>query len=179
MARKFLKRFFPDPVKVRQNPSLQFLGKLLQTPNLFHLNRHSVSLAVFWGIFIAFVYPLPGQMPLAALAALYLGCNLPICVALVWITNPITIPFFFYLAYRLGCWVLGMTPETFQVELTWAWAWQEMERLVPPFMLGSLLLGLGLGSLGYVGIRLLWRWTVAKQWRQRQRRRATEKILRG
>ena len=98
MARKFLKRFFPTPAAIKSNPALHFLGDLLHDPNLFHLNRHSVSVAFFVGIFVAFALPIPGQMAIAAVAALYFRCNLPISVALVWITNPLTIPFFFYFA---------------------------------------------------------------------------------
>ncbi len=96
MARNLLKRFIPTPAAIKSNPALHFLGDLLHDPNLFHLNRHSVSVAFFWGLFIALL-PIPGQMPVAAGAALLLRCNLPITVALVWITNPFTMPFFFFL----------------------------------------------------------------------------------
>ena len=77
MARNLLKRFIPSSTSIKNNPALHFLGDLLHDPNLFHLNRHSVSVALFWGLFIACL-PIPGQMPLAALAALYFRCNLPI-----------------------------------------------------------------------------------------------------
>ena len=172
MARKIFKRFFPTPETIKKHPSLQFLGKLLHDPNLFHLNRHSVSVAFFWGTFVAFAFPLPGQMAVAAVAALYFRCNLPISVALVWITNPFTIPFFFYLAYSIGCFVLGIAPEKFQIELSWGWVMQELERLVPPFLLGSVLLGLVLGGLGYFGMQLYWRWHVAHNWEKRRIKRS-------
>ena len=68
MARKLFRRYLPSAAKVKDNPSLHFLVDLLHDPNLFHLNRHSVSVAFFVGIFIAFI-PIPGQMPVAALPA--------------------------------------------------------------------------------------------------------------
>ncbi|MFC6755273.1 DUF2062 domain-containing protein, partial [Halorubrum tibetense] len=89
MAKKLLKRWMPDPAKIRNHASLQFLGNVLHDPNLFHLNRTSVSRAFFVGIFICFL-PIPGQMGLAALCALWFRANLPISAALVWISNPIT-----------------------------------------------------------------------------------------
>lgn len=172
MARNLLKRFFPSPAAIKSNPALHFLGDLLHDPNLFHLNRHSVSVAFFWGTFVAFAFPLPGQMALAALAALYFRCNLPISVALVWVTNPFTVPFFFYLAYQIGCLILGIPEETFKFELTWSWLIDELSRLAPPFLLGSVILGLALGACGYSGMQLFWRWQVRHNWKKRQRKRA-------
>jgi uncharacterized protein (DUF2062 family) len=172
MARKFLKRFLPSQAIIKKHPSLQFLGGLLHDPNLFHLNRHSVSVAFFVGIFVAFAFPLPGQMAVAALGAFLFRCNLPISVALVWITNPLTIPFCFYIAYVLGCFVLQIPPEKFQFELSWEWAFNELERLLPPFLVGSVFLGFILGALGYFGMQLFWRLQVAHTWEKRLRKRA-------
>lgn len=172
MARKFLKRFFPTQATIKKHPSLQFLGDLLHDPNLFHLNRHSVSVAFFVGTFAAFAFPLPGQMAVASLGAFLFRCNLPISVALTWITNPFTIPFCFYIAYSIGCFVLQVPPEKFQVELSWTWAMKELERLLPPFLVGSVILGTILGALGYFGMQLFWRWHVAHNWERRQKERA-------
>ncbi len=170
MARKFLKRLFPTPAAIKSNPALQFLGDLLHDPNLFHLNRHSVSVAFFIGLFVAFALPIPGQMAIAAVAALYFRCNLPISVALVWVTNPLTIPFFFYLAYALGCLVLQVQPGKFQFEFSWVWMSRELGHLLPPFMLGSVLMGLVIGALGYVLMQLYWRWNVSRNWEKRKER---------
>lgn len=172
MARKLFKRFFPSAAAIKKHPSLHFLGGLLHDPNLFHLNRHSVSVAFFVGIFVAFAFPLPGQMAVAAIGAFLFRCNLPISVALVWITNPLTIPFCFYLAYVLGCFVLQIHPEKFQFELSWAWAIKELGRLLPPFLFGSVLLGLALGALGYFGMQLFWRFHVLRNWERRSKKRA-------
>jgi uncharacterized protein len=171
MARNLLKRFIPTAAAIKSNPALHFLGDLLHDPNLFHLNRRSVSVAFFVGIFIAVAIPLPGQMAIAALAALYFRCNLPISVALVWITNPLTLPFFFYFAYVLGCFVLRIAPTRFSFELSWAWFSNELERLLPPFLLGSLLLGLILATLGYITMQLYWRWNVNRNWEKRKKMR--------
>ena len=170
MARNLLKRFFPSPAAIKSNPALHFLGDLLHDPNLFHLNRHSVSVAFFWGILLAFAFPLPGQMAVAALAALYFRCNLPICVALVWITNPLTIPFFFFIAYKIGCLILGIPEEAFKFELSWSWIMNELERLAPPFLLGSVIMGIVLGGLGYFGMQFYWRWHVNHNWNKRKKR---------
>ena len=101
MARKLLKRLMPDPESIRKRPGLKFLGKLLHDPNLFHLNRHSVSVAAFVGVFTSFL-PLPGQMLIAAGLALLARCNLPLSIVLVWISNPLTILPIFATTTKLG-----------------------------------------------------------------------------
>jgi uncharacterized protein (DUF2062 family) len=170
MARKLLKRFIPSSAAIKDKPGLKFLGNLLHDPNLFHLNRHSVSAAFFVGIFIAFI-PTPGQMPLAALAALFVRCNLPIAVALVWITNPVTMPAIFFACYQLGRWMMQMEPATAPFAFTLEWLLNEVRLIWKPFILGCLTSGLVLGTLGYFGMRGFWRWNVVQNWERRKRKR--------
>ncbi len=169
MARKLLKRYLPTAAKVKDNPSLHFLGDLLHDPNLFHLNRHSVSVAFFVGIFLAFI-PIPFQMPLAALTALWVRCNLPIAVVLVWITNPLTMPAIYFATYQFGRWLLNAPPVSFSVEPTWEWLANEFVLIWKPLVVGSLLTGLIFGALGYVLTRLFWRWHVVQGWNKRKKR---------
>jgi uncharacterized protein (DUF2062 family) len=82
-------------VEIKGHKNLSFLGEKLHDPNLWHLNRRSVSAAFAIGLFAAWI-PTPGQMVIAAIIALYFRANLPISVALVWITNPLTMPPMFY-----------------------------------------------------------------------------------
>jgi len=171
MARKLLKRLMPNPESIRETSSLKFLGTLLHDPNLFHLNRHSVSVAAFVGIFVCFL-PFPGQMILAATLALLLRCNLPLSIMLVWISNPITIPPIFYATYKLGSWILGTPPIDFNIELTWAWFVEEFTHLWQPLLTGSLIAGLTFGAIAYLAMRSFWRWQVLNHWKKRQKERA-------
>lgn len=170
MPRKLLKRWLPDPKKVREKPGLQFLGTLLHDPNLFLLNRQSVSLAFMVGLFVCFL-PVPGQMPLAATAALLMRCNLPLAVSLVWLTNPVTMPVLFFAAYKAGAWMLGRPPTHFSFELTWDWLSTGFLTIWKPLLLGCLTFGIGSGLAGYLLIQGFWRWHVADRWKQRGERR--------
>ena len=170
MARKLIRRFLPNAHAVKDTPALQFLGDLLHDPNLFHLNRHSVSLAVFFGVFLAFL-PLPGQMILAALAALWVRCNLPIAVALVWITNPLTMSPIYFFTYQLGRKLLDAPAVSAPVELSWGWVAEEFALIWKPLLLGSLLTGFVLGGLSYIAMQLYWRWHVTHSWEKRRRQR--------
>lgn len=170
MPRKLFKRYMPKPNVVQANPKLKFLGPLLEDPNLFHLNRYSVSMATLIGIFLAF-FPLPGQMALAALVAFWVRCNLPLAIALVWITNPITIPPIFFATYKLGSWLLNTPPILFDGNITWEWIHSELGRVWKPLLVGSLCAGSFFSLLGYFSVRAIWRYYVIYQWRHRQKRR--------
>lgn len=170
MARRLIKRWFPDPHKVRHHKHLRLFGTLLHDPNLWHLNRHSVSDAFAIGLFMAFV-PMPFQMIPAAALAIYLRANLPIAVALVWITNPFTMPPVFYFCYLLGAWILNTPPLPFEFEPTWEWIGWELSRIWQPFLLGSLVVASVASLAGYWSIRGLWRWHVIRDWERRKTRR--------
>ncbi|GLS26453.1 DUF2062 domain-containing protein [Marinibactrum halimedae] len=174
MARKILKRWMPDPSKVREMKALQFLGDVIHDPNLFHLNRHSVSVAFFFGIFIAFL-PIPGQMILAAVASIIFHCNLPITVALVWISNPITMAPLFFATYKFGTWLLGTPIEEFHFEMSWSWLREEVMTIWQPLLVGSLLTGIISGTLGYLSMQAFWRWQVVRHWNKRKKLRENPK----
>lgn len=169
MAKKIIRRFLPDVHSIRNHKNLKFFGKLLHDPNLWHLNRRSVSGAFAIGLFMAFV-PMPFQMiPAAALAILF-RVNLPISVALVWITNPITMPPIFYFTYTLGTWILDKPVLAIEFEISWDWITYELHRIWKPFFLGSLLMGAFCSAAGYFTIRAIWRWHVIREWEQRKSR---------
>ena len=101
MPKHLFKRYAPDPQAVREHKHLRVFAAFLHDPNLFHLNRRSVSGAFAAGLFWAMI-PIPVQMLAAALTAITVRINLPISVALVWVTNPFTMPAVFYFNYLVG-----------------------------------------------------------------------------
>ncbi len=156
MPKQFLRKFLPDPHKITQSKSLRIFGKWLHEPNLWHMNRKSVSLAFMVGFFVMWI-PLPSQMIIATAAAILFRCNLPISVALVWLTNPITMPPMFYAAYLTGNWLLGLPPNSIEFEASFEWIAEEMNLIWQPFLLGCLVLGILSSITAFTGIRLLWR----------------------
>lgn len=175
MPKSFIKRWLPTPEQVRSQRGLKFLGSLLHDPNLFHLNRHSVSVAFAVGVFTSFL-PMPCQMLIAAMLALWFRCNLPLSVALVWISNPVTIPMIFYGTYKLGAWMLGTQPLEFNIELSWAWLTEEIGRIWLPLFFGSLFCGISFATLSYFTTQALWRWHVVKRWKERLALRKAQTI---
>jgi len=175
MPKKTLKKYFPNPQTVQNHPSLQFLGSLLHEPNLWHLNRRSVSRAFLVGIFFAFI-PMPFQMVAAAIAGVFIHSNLPISIGLVWISNPITIPPIFYFTYKVGTVILDLPSRPFEIELSIDWAMRELGAIWEPLLLGSLLCAAIFSMMGYIGIRLFWRWHVIRNWKKRAAKRAARHL---
>lgn len=175
MPRKFLKRWTPDPSRIRNIRGLGFLGRILEDQHLFHLNRHSVSTAVFIGLFTCFL-PMPGQMAVGAMAALVARGNLPITIALIWLSNPVTMPIMFFSAYQLGAWLLGARHQPFNFEVSWQWFATGLPAIWQPLLLGSVVCGLFFGSLGYLLVHWVWRWHVADRWKQRRQKRLQAKM---
>lgn len=161
----------PSAARMREIKSLHVLGDWIYETNLWHLNRYSASMAFFVGLFVAFM-PIPGQMPAAALLALILRCNLPISVCLVWITNPLTMPALFFLAYQVGALIVNAPLTALEFELSFSWLSNQLAYIWQPFLLGCLICGLFFGCLGYFVVSLLWRWRVSVHWRERKRKRA-------
>lgn len=170
MAKKLIRRYLQNPHKIRDHKHLRLFGKLLHDPNLWHLNRRSVSGAAAIGLFMAFV-PMPLQMIPAAALAIYFRINLPIAVALVWLTNPFTMAPVFYFCYQLGAWVLQTPVQPVTLELSLEWLTSEFQRVWQPFLLGSLIVSAVSAAAGYFGMRLLWRWHVIRDWEKRKKAR--------
>lgn len=171
MSRFSLKKIMPSADAIKNSRSLRFLGDLIHDPNLFHMNRRSVSKACFWGIFIGLLPPLPIHTPAAAVAALVSRSNLPLTIAVVWVGNPITIPLIMYAFYHLGRFILQSDPVT-GLEFTWVWLYHEFEVVWKPYLVGSILGATSCATLAYLGSNFMWRLNVKRKWRARQKHRA-------
>lgn len=169
MPRHLLKRFMLDESKIKKHPVLSKLG--LQDPNLWHLNRKSVSAAFLVGIFCAFL-PIPLQMLLAAFLAILIRCNLPLSVGLVWISNPITIPPIFYVCYLVGTFLLGTEIHHESSQFSVEWLTSSLSQIWAPLVLGSLACAVFFSLLSFFLIRFLWTFHVIKKWKERKEKRA-------
>ena len=164
------RRLLPFARSIRGDRQLtRIFGRLLHDPNLWHLNRHSVAWGVSVGLFMAFV-PVPFQMVLAVAAGVLVGANLPVAVAFVWVSNPITMAPMFYASYRFGAWILDVTPRPIKFEMSIDWLLTRLGDIWEPFLLGCFVLGLLTALIGYVTVRAIWRIHVIQLWRLRRER---------
>jgi uncharacterized protein len=163
-----MRRLTPNTHTLKEHKYLRVFGRLLHDPNLWHLNRRSAAGAFAIGLFMMYMPPF-GQALLAAAAAIAFRVNLPISVALVFISNPVTIPPMFYFAYLLGARALGQPVAPFDLEF-WALPANWL-TILSPLALGSLLCGMACSAIGYFAIRLAWRWHVVRHLQRRRARR--------
>lgn len=169
MPRKFLKRIMPDHVTMREHKHLRRFGEKIMAPELWHLNRKSVSAAIAIGVFIAFI-PMPGQMLLAAALAIWCRVNLPVAVMSVWITNPLTMAPIYFFTYKVGAMILDVPLRTHEFAFTLDWLWEELGFIWQPLLLGSFICGVLAAIAGVIIVRLIWRLVVINSWLKRYHR---------
>lgn len=141
----------PSAEQLAQSPWLKPFARHLQQSNFWQWQAANVSRAVGIGLFWAW-QPLPLQMVGAVWFAIWLRAHIGLAVAMVWVNNPFTLGFIFYGNYAVGVWLCNFwqpTPMLSLTELNWT--------VMPPLLLGSLVVGLGLGLLSSLIVQYGWR----------------------
>ena len=159
--KKLLKRYSPKPHEIKNHKHLGWLSKHLHDPSLWNFNRKSISKAFAVGLFFAFM-PVPFQMLLAAPGAVIFSANLPLSIALVWITNPLTMPAIYYGCYKLGAWLLNVQIEADFI-MSLEYVWQVFDTIWQPFLLGCLIVSVVSALIGYFGVQFIYRFRVYRR----------------
>ena len=177
MAKKTLRRLLPDLHTLRaQHPWIdRWFGALIESEDMWHINRRSISLGLAVGLFCAFL-PIPIQMIFAAVVAIVVRANFVLAVVSVWITNPFTITPIYYFCYRLGRFLLQQPANNdFQFEWSITWFTSGLIDVWQPFVLGCLTMSVVTSLFGYFLMRLYWRYSVIFQHRERRKRTVNNK----
>ncbi|MBK5969947.1 hypothetical protein Thiosp_02649 [Thiorhodovibrio litoralis] len=166
--KRWLQQRLPDPRVLVEHWALRRVAHLLREPQLWVLNRRSVSGGVALGFFILCLPPL-GQPFYATIGAIKLRVNLPIAFSLVWLSNPLTIPPLFYFAYVIGCLLLLRPVPPFNAHF---WIdWHNWLGILGPVLLGSLVCATISALIAYWTVQGLWRWAVVRRLNARRRAR--------
>jgi len=145
-----------------------FVSKYKIPREYLSVNRKAISRGVFIGLFWGFV-PMPMQM-LAVLAITpFLKFNVPIAITMVWLSNPITMPFMYYMEYQTGNFLLG-NEGLDNIELTLDWFSNNWDRIVAPLYVGTIPYSLGVSGIIYFIINKLWIDSVKKETSRRKKR---------
>ena len=111
-----------------------FLKKYKIPPEYLSTNRKMVARGVALGIFIAFI-PMPFQMVAVVAMMPFLRFNVPLGIAMCWLSNPFTMPPMYYMEYLTGSFFLGMEPAP--VEMTLVWFSENISKIFIPLYVGT------------------------------------------
>lgn len=168
------RRNMPTRESMESNRLLRPVAHRVMEPGLWRFNRRSVPRGVALGMVAGFLFPV-AQIAIAALFALPFRANVPVAALTTFITNPLTTPFLWFLAYRIGAWVLHSdapaivqpvaeaTDWLHRVTGALGWLWDKG----PAFALGLVILTSVSAGLGYALSAFGWRLWIARKWRHR------------
>jgi len=97
------------------------------------------------------------QMIPAAYCAILFRANLPLSVAGVWISNPITMPPMMYFAYLFGNYILNINPVYEEFQLNTEWIMSAMSNIWEPLLVGTLTIGILSSIISYYIMHIIWR----------------------
>jgi uncharacterized protein (DUF2062 family) len=150
----------------------KFIKKYNIPREFLSVNRKAITKGLLVGIFWGFI-PMPFQM-LAVLAMTpIIKFNIPIAITMVWLSNPITMPFMYYMEYLTGTFVLGM--PHLSVELTMHWFEDNLGNIFIPLYTGTLIYAILVSAAVYFGVNWLWIRSVKTEKRHAKRKRNSSK----
>ena len=161
MIRAFFKKIGKNTKKFNE-----ILEKYHLPKAYFALHRRAVTRGVLVGLFWGFI-PMPMQMGGVLLTTPFLKFNVPIALATVWLSNPITYPFMFYMEYITGNFLLGKEGLK-DVELTMEWFSNHWSDIAISMYVGAAFYSTVVAYLIYLLLNWLWVLSVRKQRKKSQ-----------
>jgi len=134
-------------------------------------NPHYIALGMAIGIFVSFTPTIPFQMVLGIAIAFILRGSKSAAAIGVWASNPVTIPVFYYVEFKMGCMLLGRSIpfdakyKSITVLLKLGW------DVTLVMMVGGIVLGIVSGFITYFATRRIAAAVHAKRQAARGRRR--------
>lgn len=133
-----------------------FLDKQVWKPT-----QHTFAGGMAVGCFIT-LQLLPIQMPTATIVCALFRVNIPIALAMCWVSNPVTVPLLAAAEYAIGKWFLSFytavptTPFPDHLPDSAIEAWMVLKEHAPVMLIGGLVLGAIFAVVGYVASWGIW-----------------------
>jgi len=169
---RMIHRHAPSRDEVLESPWLRPFGERIRHSELWRFTRRSVPSAVFAGLFVGIFLMVPGlQVVGAVLLAIPMRANIPVAAAMTFLSNPLTTPFFLAAAMEVGAQIGFETNLAAFYALRGKhvslWIQWLLSDAAPALVSGLFLIGLGVALVGFIVSLVVWRWWVARKWRQR------------
>ncbi len=156
MIRKFFKKNSQNSSKFSA-----FLDKYNLPKAYFATTRKAVSRGLLVGLFWGFI-PMPMQMGGVIVTTPLLKFNVPIALATVWLSNPVTYPPLWYLEYLTGNLILGRDGIS-DIQLTMQWFQNHWDDIVVPLYVGTAFYSTVVSFAIYLFVNWLWKRSVIKE----------------
>ena len=147
-----------------------FLAKHVWKPT-----QHTLAGGMAVGMFIT-LQLLPIQMPAATILAAIFRVNIPVALALCWLSNPFTFPFIAWVEYSVGKWFLALyttvptTPFPKQLPDSVVDAWLVLKEHAPVMLVGGVIVGAISALVSYVATWGAWEITSRLEQAKKQRK---------
>jgi uncharacterized protein len=174
MPRRFFKRLSRRRHTLQSRWFMRPFRTMLANPAYWSVHRANVTRAVALGLFVAFI-PLPVHIILVTVLALWLRLNIPVALATIFVSNPLTMVPQYYVCYWTGSRLLGTRLNDFAFEMSWAWVQSGLLPIWKPFLLGCLVLGMASAVLSYVLLGSIWHITLVMKYHERKRKGSVKK----
>ena len=172
--RRFLARHAPTRAELAQSRWLKPVRHYIEAHEFWRFTRRSVPRAVLVGTFIGIFLMIPGtQMFAAAFLAIPFRANIPMAVAMTWISNPFTTPAFLLGALEVGSLVgfptdIGAFMTLIEERASLAeWTHWGLSDAAPALIFGLFVIGLVAALVAWGVSLVVWRLWVARRWRHR------------
>ncbi|MET0364119.1 MAG: DUF2062 domain-containing protein [Sphingobium sp.] len=184
MVKRHLVRLYRDNVPSResleQNRFIRPVAHRVLAPALWRFTRRSVPRGVALGLLVGIFLLIPGlQMAGAALLALPVRANVPIAVAMTFLSNPATTPFLVGLSLYIGNTMLGRSADvsrfTALIESHADWrVWLDwlLSETAPALIMGLFVVSVVSAAVGYLIASFFWRARIGARWKARAHERA-------
>ena len=149
-------RPLPRRSNIHRYPVLKWFSNFAYERSfLWTFRSKTIVPALFWGVWIAML-PIVGlQMVVVFFLALLVRANLPIIIALQWISNPFSMGPIYFADYQIGMIFLRLFGIDYErnkllsANFNWAeFSWADLKNLLdtfPPMLVGGSVIGISLG----------------------------------
>jgi len=176
---RWLRASMPSRESLEHNRFIRPVAHRVLAPALWRFTRRSVPRGVALGLFVGLFVMIPGlQITGAALLALPFRANVPIAVAMTFLSNPATTPFILALSYYLGKIMLGRSGDisefTALIENHASisqWVRWLLSETAPVMMFGLFVVSVVTAAVGYFLAIWFWRERMGRKWGVRTVRR--------
>ncbi|WP_395741006.1 DUF2062 domain-containing protein [Prosthecobacter sp.] len=148
-------RFLKHPRKLRKSPAMKWFARHFLDKRVWKPTQHTFSGGMAVGMFMT-LQLLPIQMPAATILSAIFRVNIPIAIALCWLSNPFTLLPIAWAEYVIGKWFLAFyttvptTPFPTQLPDSMVEVWMVLKEHAPVVLFGGIILGAIVAPVSYV-----------------------------